>query len=49
MKDVSVYLEDLLETIDAIDDFTIEGREYFLRDKKTQFAVRAAFETIGDR
>jgi len=38
----------MIEHIAAIADFTREGREAFLQDRKTQFAVIRAYEVIGE-
>ncbi|MFO7991063.1 MAG: DUF86 domain-containing protein [Thermoplasmata archaeon] len=43
------YLEDIINAVDSIEEFT-HGMDYedFLEDKKTIFAVVRAFEIIGE-
>lgn len=48
MSDVQQYLEDMLDYVKAIADFTADGRESFMDDRKTQFAVIRAYEVIGE-
>jgi uncharacterized protein with HEPN domain len=48
VKDETVYLEDLLTYIQRISQFTVEGKDSFLKDEKTQFAVIRAYEVIGE-
>jgi uncharacterized protein with HEPN domain len=42
------YLEDLLDHISAVAEFTSGGHDAFLEDRKTQFAVIRAYEVIGE-
>ena len=42
------YLRDVLEYLSAIEQFTVDGREAFMNDRKTQFAVIRAYEVIGE-
>ena len=46
---VSDYVEDILESIQKIEDFT-EGMDYnaFVTDAKTLYAVRTALQIIGE-
>lgn len=48
MKDEIVYLQDLLAYLQRISQFTADGRDTFLADEKTQFAVIRAYEVIGE-
>lgn len=43
-----LYLGHVLEAIDAIDDFTRDGKAAFLNDRKTQSAVIRQIEIIGE-
>lgn len=47
MKDERVYLLHALESIDSIQRYTVDGREAFLADPKTQDAVIRNIEVIG--
>ncbi len=48
-RDYGDYLEDILYSIDAIEEFTYGlDLEDFLEDKKTVFAVVRSFEIIGE-
>ena len=47
MRDERVYLLHAIEAIDAIASYTVEGREAFLSDGKTQDAVIRNIEIIG--
>jgi uncharacterized protein with HEPN domain len=38
----------MLEYLESVAAFTVDGREAFLRDRKTQFAVIRAYEVIGE-
>jgi uncharacterized protein with HEPN domain len=38
----------MLEYLDHVKDFTREGREVFMADRKTQMAVIRAYEVIGE-
>ncbi|MGB7342176.1 MAG: HepT-like ribonuclease domain-containing protein [Phototrophicaceae bacterium] len=42
------YLEDLLAEIMLIYEFTADGREIFLSDERTQYAVMMAYARIGE-
>jgi uncharacterized protein with HEPN domain len=48
MSDVQEYLNDMLDYTKTIADFTVDGREAFINDRKTQFAVIRAYEVIGE-
>jgi uncharacterized protein with HEPN domain len=47
VKDERVYLLHAIEAIDAILSYTVDGREVFLSDSKTQDAVIRNIEIIG--
>ncbi len=47
MKDERAYLLHAIEAIDAILSYTVDGREAFLSDGKTQDAVIRNIEIIG--
>ena len=47
-KDPRVYLAQILERIDRIQGYTVEGKEAFFRDLRTQDAVIRNFEVIGE-
>lgn len=47
MKDEHAYLLHAIEAIDAILNYTVDGREAFLADRKTQDAVIRNIEIIG--
>ena len=47
-KDPQIYLAHIRDSIGAIRDYTSEGKEAFLRDRKTQDAVIRNFEIIGE-
>ncbi|MCD4685263.1 MAG: DUF86 domain-containing protein [Anaerolineae bacterium] len=48
MSNVRAWLEDVLERITLIEDFTAEGQDAFLQSRKTQEAVIRCFEVIGE-
>ena len=48
MKDEIGYLQDLLAHLQRISQFTSAGRDAFLTDEKTQFAVIRAYEVVGE-
>ncbi len=48
MKDDRVFLLHIQEAINDVCDFTREGREAFMLDKKTQAAVVRSLEIIGE-
>lgn len=48
MSDDRVYLLHIQDAINQIFDFTREGREAFLTDRKSQAAVIRCFEIIGE-
>lgn len=48
MKDELLYLRDLLDQLQKVEDFTTNGREAFFSDEKTQYAVMRAYEVIGE-
>jgi uncharacterized protein with HEPN domain len=43
-----LYLTHVLEAIAAIDEFTRDGKDVFLNDRKTQSAVIRQIEIIGE-
>lgn len=43
-----LYLRHVLDAIAAIESFTVEGRENFIADLKTQSAVLRQIEIIGE-
>ena len=47
-KDPRVYLAQILERIDRIREYTVEGKEAFFADSRTQDAVIRNFEVIGE-
>jgi uncharacterized protein with HEPN domain len=47
VKDERVYLLHALEAIDAIQRYTVDGRDAFFADPKTQDAVIRNIEVIG--
>lgn len=48
MKDERIYLEQILERIAMIEEFTSDGRDDFLQSLKTQEAVIRCFEAVGE-
>jgi uncharacterized protein with HEPN domain len=47
-KDARVYLAQILERIDRIKEYTVDGKEAFFTDPRTQDAVIRNFEIIGE-
>ena len=47
MNNQRVYLLHALDAIDAINDYTQEGRDAFFGDRKTQDAVIRNIEVLG--
>jgi len=47
-KDPRVYLAQILERIDRIREYTVEGKKAFFADHRTQDAVIRNFEVIGE-
>jgi uncharacterized protein with HEPN domain len=47
VRDERVYLLHALEAIDAIHGYTVDGRDAFFADRKTQDAVIRNIEIIG--
>ena len=47
MKDERVYLLHVIDSIDAIQRYTVDGRDVFFADPKTQDAVIRNIEVIG--
>lgn len=47
MKDERVYLLHAIDSLDAIQRYTVDGRDAFLGDPKTQDAVIRNIEVIG--
>jgi len=48
MKDYRVYLAQILERIERIEEFTTEGKDTFMGNKLLQDAVIRNFEVIGE-
>lgn len=48
MRDPAPYLHHILDAIAAIEEYTTEGREAFLKDRKTRDAVIRNLEIIGE-
>ena len=48
MKDDLVYLDHILECIHWIGRFTEEGRDAFLKDRRTQSAVLRELQTLAE-
>lgn len=49
MRDFQVYLEDIIDAVDSIEEYTSElTYEAFVKDKKTVDAVVRNFEIIGE-
>ena len=47
MKDRQVYLRHLADCLQRIREYTVDGRQQFMNDRKTQDAVIRNFETVG--
>ena len=47
-KDFRVFLLHIADSISAIRDYTVEGRDHFMSDRKTRDAVIRHFEIIGE-
>jgi len=47
-KDPRVYLAQILERIDRIKEYTVDGKQAFFADPRTQDAVIRNFEVIGE-
>lgn len=48
MKDDRLYLIHIQEAIERIEEYTQEGEEYFLEDRKTQDAVLRNLHTLAE-
>lgn len=48
MKDDRLYLHHILECIRFVEDFTKEGKEFFLADRKTQDAVIRNLQILAE-
>lgn len=48
MKDAREYLQDILDNLRLIENFTTDGYEGFIADEKTHYAVIRAYEIIGE-
>lgn len=48
MKDDKLYIIHIQESIELISQYTVEGREAFFQDRKTQDAVIRNLEIIGE-
>ncbi len=49
MKDDRVYLRHILECLDAIQSYTVGGRETFFADRKTQKATLRELQELADK
>ena len=49
MKDERLYLIHIQEAIERIEEYTQEGKEFFLDDRKTQDAVLRNLHTLASR
>ena len=43
-----LYLTHIVDAIDRIFEFTVDGKEHFFSDRKTQDAVIRNFEIVGE-
>jgi len=48
MRPARIVLDDILRHIDYLQQFVADGEDTFIHDIKTQFAVRLAYQLIGD-
>lgn len=48
MNPLRQHIDDLLNNIRAVERFTVDGRDAFMSDDKTQYAVVRAYEIIGE-
>jgi uncharacterized protein with HEPN domain len=48
VKSIVPYLRHILDAVAAIEEYTQEGKEAFLSDRKTQDAVMRNLEVIGE-
>lgn len=48
MKDEKLYLIHMLECLTRIEQYTVEGKEAFLRDTKTQDAILRNLQTLAE-
>lgn len=48
MKDDRVYLRHILECLDAIERYVADGRDNFLRDRKTQKATLRELQELAE-
>src|SRR3990172_3625443 len=48
MKDDRVYLEHILDCLEAITNYSSEGRETFLRDRKTHQATLRELQELAE-
>ena len=48
MKEDKVYLDHIVECLDWIEQFTVEGRTAFLKDRKTQSAVLRELQILSE-
>lgn len=48
MKDEKLYLIHMLECLTRIEQYTVEGKEAFLQDTKTQDAVLRNLQTLAE-
>lgn len=48
MKDDRVYLTHISECLEWIDQYTAQGQEAYLRDRKTQSAVLRELQTLAE-
>lgn len=48
MKDDQIYLIHITECIERLDQYTIDGKDFFLNDTKTQDAVIRNLQTLAE-
>lgn len=48
MKEEAVYLRHILECLDAVDSYTLDGREAFLSDRRTQKATLRELQELAE-
>ncbi|MBC8098628.1 MAG: DUF86 domain-containing protein [Armatimonadetes bacterium] len=48
MRDLRVYLDDLMREIELVARFTVDGKDAFMADERNQYAVMMAYARIGE-
>lgn len=48
MRDIRLYVVHILECITRIEQYTVEGKEVFIKDSKTQDAVLRNLQTLAE-